>query len=114
MENGPIADFEMCFQNQTKVYHSQSKGTLEIKVKISPDIFETHKFIITRSKEPDYPHELLHIVKHMQDCLKQCLDIERNGQKDPNTVYPLILKSRSHVNENGNITSVGWGSKDNN
>jgi hypothetical protein len=110
MENGPIADFEMCFQNQTKVYHSQSKGTLEIKVRTSLDTFETYKFTITGSKEPDYPRELLHIVKHTQDCLKQCLDIERNGQ---NAVYPLTLKSISHVNENSSISNVEWGIKDN-
>src|ERR1051325_4258088 len=110
MENGPLADFEMCFRNKIKVYNSQSKGTLEIKVpsRTLLGTFETYKFTITANIKPDYPRELLHIIRHMQDCLEQCLDIERNGQKVPSTVYPLILKSRNHVNENSNTASIGW------
>ena len=115
MENGPLADFEMCFHNKIKVYNSQSKGTLEIKVpsRTSLDTFETYKFNITANKEPDYPRNLTHIIRHMHDCLKQCLDVERNSQENPSTGYPLILKSRNHVNQNSNTTNIGWGSKDN-
>ncbi|CAG8671741.1 10923_t:CDS:2, partial [Ambispora leptoticha] len=100
MENGPMADFEMWFSNRTMVRHSVAKESLEITIPSSTqkDNFVKHKFTINNNLDLKLPLELLSIFKHMQDCLKQCLDIERNGSLNSSTVYPLILRSsRSQV-----------------
>jgi hypothetical protein len=57
------------------------------------------------TRDIDLPRELIPLFKHSQDCLTQCLEIEKEAKIG--TVYPLVLK-----NHKANFgTSVGTGSR---
>ncbi|KAJ3089464.1 Serine/threonine-protein kinase plk4 [Quaeritorhiza haematococci] len=131
MENGPLADFEMVFYNGVKVHNSVSKQSLEIQLPPSfssdsdvpgapttsppPSSLKSGGWIVHQidtSQPPDQlsttlSPQLLPIFQHIQECLRQCLDIERSGRLGDNNApagstagvhgaqqhYPLILKS---------------------
>ncbi|KAJ3052841.1 hypothetical protein HK097_005568 [Rhizophlyctis rosea] len=108
MENGPLADFEMVFYSGIRVHYSVARNALEIKVPKSdsnqPTDFEVHRTNTSQPERIELPPTLTPVFKHVQECLRQCMDIERSGKLDANTRYPLILKSsRTQVISNLNI-----------
>jgi hypothetical protein len=98
MENGPPADFEMYFYNGVRVHNSVVKSQLQIKIPAKSERQESpviHTIDTTPGKRLSVPQELTSIFQHVQECLRQCVDIEKSGKLDPNTTYPVILKSSS-------------------
>ncbi|TPX56203.1 hypothetical protein PhCBS80983_g04689 [Powellomyces hirtus] len=104
MENSPLADFETMFYNSIRAHYSVSSGTIEIKIPRSDDPekkdFEKHQIPLSSplegnaaSDRVDIPMHLAPIVRHVQECLKQCMDVERSGKLDSGSQYPIILKS---------------------
>ncbi|KAJ3293304.1 Serine/threonine-protein kinase plk4 [Borealophlyctis nickersoniae] len=97
MENGPLADFEMIFYNGIKVHNSVGRQMLEIKMPHYPASGGTepqvHRIDMSHPESIQLPPSLTPIFKHVQECLRQCMDIERSGKLDTTTRYPLILKS---------------------
>ncbi|KAH6600016.1 hypothetical protein BASA50_002603 [Batrachochytrium salamandrivorans] len=110
LDNGPVSDFEMAFYNGVRVHTSVSKQIVEIRVPFptqtrsgaptpatkSTSNFVVHKLDLSRSDSMAVPSDVLPIFKHAQECLRQCLDIERSSSLDKHTQYPIILKS-SHT-----------------
>lgn len=43
------------------------------------------------------PTQYFPIMKHSQECLKQCLEVEKSSRFDTCTKYPLILKSSQAI-----------------
>ncbi|KAJ3204106.1 hypothetical protein HDU67_009773, partial [Dinochytrium kinnereticum] len=129
MENGPLADFEMSFYNGTRIRHSNSKRLLEITVPKphhpsdsspptahpppqppSPSDKITHRFDISRPERIAIPPHLLNVFRHVQECLRQCLDVE--SSLPSSQVYPVILKSSNAAGDDGAVgvegVSQGW------
>ncbi|KAJ8324495.1 hypothetical protein QVD99_002515 [Batrachochytrium dendrobatidis] len=110
MENGQIPDFEMIFYSGVRVHTSVSKQTLEIRVpkppvskpgvlastSKTPHDYFVQKVDLSRPDDISLPSDLQSIFKHAQECLRQCLDIDRSGKFDKHTRFPIILKS-SHT-----------------
>ncbi|KAJ3188955.1 hypothetical protein HDU85_004672 [Gaertneriomyces sp. JEL0708] len=97
MENGPLADFEMVFYSGTRAHYSGSRGTVELKIpsgeSSDAERYETHSISLAPNERADVPAHLASLVKHIQECLKQCTDVELSGKLDSSTKYPVILKS---------------------
>jgi hypothetical protein len=112
MENGPQPDFEVTFYNGVKCNHSSSKGTLEFKIPrtgvlpTDPVSYETHRFDILKKKDLNIPPFLLSLFQHVQQCIRQCLDIERTSKSDSNVEYPLVLKSSNCQNKTDSNNST--------
>jgi hypothetical protein len=85
MENSPLNDVEMHFYDGTKVHNSVSKGMMTITLK-----GEKQHCIDLIKGESAVPVNLLPIFRHTQECLKQCVAIERNSSS-----FPVILKCDS-------------------
>ncbi|KAI8916099.1 hypothetical protein EDD86DRAFT_10619 [Gorgonomyces haynaldii] len=99
MENAPEADFHMSFYNGIKVHSLTGKKCVEIKIPPNLAEMEVHgDFRIDLTKEAQVEPFLEPILKHCQECLRQCLEIEETAKKDQTTKFPLILKS-SQVNQ---------------
>ncbi|KAJ3022464.1 Serine/threonine-protein kinase plk4 [Thoreauomyces humboldtii] len=123
MENSPLADFEIMFYNNTRAHYSVSKETVEIKVPRGSGDMEKYQIRLpglaalgSGGGDPiDVPSELAPIVRHIQECLKQCMDVERSGKLNSSTHYPIILKS-SHcrvVSTSGGGGGEGVGGRNN-
>ena len=93
MENSPHPDFEAVFYNGTKIHTSTTKNTLEIKVPIPNGEITTHRLELGNFQQLELPSELVGAVKHVQECLKQCLEIERNESGAGNQEWPVVLKT---------------------
>lgn len=103
MENEPSPDFEMNFYaGGTKILISLLKNEMIIKnsnQKSDKEPMEMVKF------SPIYPdqeqltavQQLL--IKHAQDCLKQCIEIQDAAKGDSQAKYPIILKSSTCRND---------------
>lgn len=95
MENTPTPDFEMNFYSGTKVQHSVTKKRLKITMAKSSSK-EPETFIIDLTNTSPQIHPSIQtLFIHVQDCLKQCLEIEKNSGEDSSIAYPLVLKSSS-------------------
>ena len=104
MENDPDPDFEMKFYSDgTKVNFSLARSELIIKVPLSESSndcrTDTVKFnsIYPDQEQLSASQQLL--VKHAQDCLKQCMEVESAAKADRNAKYPIILKSSNCKND---------------
>ncbi|TPX61796.1 hypothetical protein SpCBS45565_g07173 [Spizellomyces sp. 'palustris'] len=104
MENAPLADFEMVFYNGTRAHYSVSRGMMEVRLSRGDsegrESAEVHQIrlpspsVATSTCETlDIPSHVAPVVRHVQECLKQCMDVERSGKLDSTTRYPVILKS---------------------
>lgn len=100
MENGPLPDFEMNFYaGGIKILISLLKKEITIKnYSQTNDVLakEPTDIIKFNTLYPDQEqlapvHQLL--IKHAQDCLKQCTDIQEAAKADSLAKYPIILKS---------------------
>ncbi|KAJ3192514.1 Serine/threonine-protein kinase plk4 [Irineochytrium annulatum] len=102
MENGPNADFEMSYYNGVKVHNSPSKNTLEVKTPTAEvssgekATYTTHRFDLSQMEGIKIPSALASVLKHAQECLRQCLSIEKSARRDTQSSYPIIVKS-SHA-----------------
>ncbi|TPX36160.1 hypothetical protein SmJEL517_g01652 [Synchytrium microbalum] len=97
MENGPLADFEMTFHNsETKVHYSVAKNSLQITCqRPGSSTTETHTIDTSNVSNLSLQSHLIPIFKHVQDCLRQCLDVESSSKTDGSTKYPMIIKASS-------------------
>ncbi|KAI9100691.1 hypothetical protein DFS34DRAFT_615441 [Phlyctochytrium arcticum] len=102
MENAPLADFEMVFYSGTRTHYSVPKGEMEIRMPAGHGRNEAETVRIQvplddgggGNVDVDISPTVAPIVKHVQECLKQCVDVERSGKlEDPGTRFPVILKS---------------------
>lgn len=100
MENDPSPDFEMNFYTGgTKIHISLLKKEITIKNPHPTSEGGTAGQIDTVRFKTLYPdqdqltvaQQLL--IKHAQDCLKQCNDIQNAAKADTQAKYPIILKS---------------------
>lgn len=94
MENSPHADFEMVFYNGTKVHISSAKHEITIRQPntASESGTEVIKRSLLNSDSLDIPQNETLILKHAQECLKQCLNVENSIALDQ-PKYPVIIKS---------------------
>ena len=94
MENSPHADFEMVFYNGIKVHISSAKHEVTIRQPATES--ESGCEIIKRSllnlDNLDIPQNEMLVLKHAQECLKQCLNVEKSVSSDQ-PKYPVIIKS---------------------
>ncbi|KAJ3123831.1 hypothetical protein HK098_001622 [Nowakowskiella sp. JEL0407] len=104
MENSPLSDFDMNFYNGIKVHNSTTRSILEFKIpievhksmcdhdsrktKTEPEVL--YSYNISALSSLQLPSHLVPIFKHVQECLRQCTEIERNSEEG---IFPLILKS---------------------
>ena len=111
MENTPVPDFEMTFYTGMKVQISVGRDEIDIKIpatlrrdfpcmtanmKTTPDC-DVHKINLKQMERGVViPVELQPVIKHAQECLKQCMDVEHSESNNTSAKYPVILKS-SHV-----------------
>ncbi|KAJ3008027.1 UNVERIFIED_CONTAM: Serine/threonine-protein kinase plk4, partial [Siphonaria sp. JEL0065] len=105
MENFPDPDFEMAFYNGVKVHHSCKFGRISFRVPVKgsgggggEEECQVHEFDISGSKNVDIPTELAGVFRHVQECLRQCLDIDKSTEACQGNSYPLILKSSNTGN----------------
>jgi hypothetical protein len=105
MENGPSPDFEMNFYaGGTKILISLLKNEIIIKkYSEANDGIEKAPMEIVKFKTVYPDQEQLTAVqyqqiKHAQDCLKQCKEIEDSAKHDLLAKYPIILKSSTCTN----------------
>ncbi|KAJ3226639.1 Serine/threonine-protein kinase plk4 [Clydaea vesicula] len=83
---------------------SQINSSIEISTAPLDNEKDGAKFTMNLSeKNADIPSFLIPLFKHSQDCLTQCLEIENIASKDPNTLYPLILKSHNTINQSATM-----------
>lgn len=100
MENCP-PDFLAVFHNDVKIHTSTLKNSIDILIPESLYAqFPKSKYVIDL-KRPDDPVECRAIVQHAQECLRQCMELEKSSRFDKCTKYPLILKSCHSVTERG-------------
>ncbi|KAJ3259012.1 hypothetical protein HDU77_002003 [Chytriomyces hyalinus] len=116
MENG---DFEMVFYNGAKVAYRGGKtgrhvvvfksasGDASTKGTLNPAV-EQREFDLSDGTV-QIPAHLAVVFKHMQECLRQCLDIEEQSVEGgaSGIVFPLILKSSNISNAGGSATAPG-------
>ncbi|KAI8591672.1 hypothetical protein BDZ88DRAFT_487338 [Geranomyces variabilis] len=138
MENSPQADFEALFYNGTRAHYSASTGIICIKIPRSTTSnggngnttsaateYEKHEIRLSPPANgsttttsgggagavivsTDIPQRLGPVVRHVQECFKQCVDVERSGKLGDEGVdsnvetstatgttgtFPVILKS---------------------
>ncbi|KAJ3158441.1 Serine/threonine-protein kinase plk4 [Geranomyces michiganensis] len=131
MENSPQADFEALFYSGTRAHYSASTGIISIKIpkassdnssNLTPEAgtssppspeYERHEIRLSAPSgggggqnggatiTTDIPTRLGPVVRHVQECFKQCVDVERSGKLSDNnaiddtatTTFPVILKS---------------------
>ncbi|TPX51472.1 hypothetical protein SeLEV6574_g00253 [Synchytrium endobioticum] len=94
MENGPLADFEMVFYSDVKVHYSVAKNSLQITCKKPGSIgTETHTVDTSNVANLSLQPHIVPIFKHVQECLRQCLDVEASAKSDGTTKYPIIVKA---------------------
>ncbi|KAJ3235998.1 hypothetical protein HDU81_011269 [Chytriomyces hyalinus] len=112
MENG---DFEMVFYNGTKVAYRGGKTGRNVVVFKSPGgdagtkgTVEPREFDLSDGTV-QIPADLAVVFKHMQECLRQCLDIEEQSVEGgaSGIVFPLILKSSNISNPGGSANTAG-------
>ncbi|KAK9761607.1 hypothetical protein K7432_013372 [Basidiobolus ranarum] len=89
MENGPLADFEMDFYNGIKVQNSASRGVLQIRNVQEEGSARDYNFDTNSNAKFVIPTGLKPIFRHIQECLKTCLDIEQTHQHTSD--YPIII-----------------------
>ena len=103
MENEPFADFEMTFYTGVKIHNSAARKELTMKIPVGssskPDTFETIRIDMTRPDLVGLTSSQAVLFKHVQDCIRQCIDVEKSSRLDPTTKYPIILKSSRCQNE---------------
>lgn len=106
MENDPLPDFEMNFYTGgTKIHMSLLKKELTIKNPNPMNDGAKDGQIDTVRFKTLYPdQEQLTVaqqlwIKHAQDCLKQCKDIQNAAIADSQAKYPIILKSSTCRND---------------
>jgi hypothetical protein len=88
MENSP-PNCHITFYSGQKINTDTRASTVTIKSSSHADIV-----INTReSRNVNLPVDLVPLFKHSQDCLSQCLEIEKGCGTD--TVYPLVLKNQT-------------------
>lgn len=96
MENDPLPDFEMNFYNDgTKILISSQRKEITIK---SPNpqngsAIDTLRFNTLYPDQEQLTVAQQLMIKHAQDCQKQCIDIQNSAKADPQAKYPIILKS---------------------
>lgn len=105
MENDPLPDFEMQFHDGTRIYNYSSRKQLEIRLGPehrgsadldSPIVIDLEKVPIT------VPQDLLPIFKHVQECLRRCMDIEKATRTKDAEEFPIVVKPhRPHVPSGG-------------
>jgi hypothetical protein len=97
MENTPCPDFHLSFQNGIKTI---LKGSI-VEIQIPESLTEQY---CKRIIKPNFVYKIdlniahledvyLPTFKHAQECLRQCLELEKSSRFDTCTKYPLILKS---------------------
>ncbi|KAI9021092.1 hypothetical protein DFJ74DRAFT_112692 [Hyaloraphidium curvatum] len=111
MENDPLPDFEMHFYDGTRVLNSAGRKQLEIRL---PDTMHVsahgsgdasahgsgdapRSFTLNLDQFPvTVPQHLLPTFKHAQECLRQCMEIEKSSRmKDPGS-FPIVVRSNRH------------------
>ncbi|KAJ3392903.1 hypothetical protein HDU92_008125 [Lobulomyces angularis] len=103
MENSPPS-CQVIFYNGCKVIMCTRNSSIEISTAPLDNEKDGAKFTMNLSeKNADIPSFLIPLFKHSQDCLTQCLEIENIASKDPNTLYPLILKSHNTINQSATM-----------
>ncbi|KAL7749100.1 hypothetical protein RI367_005505 [Sorochytrium milnesiophthora] len=112
MENAPQADFEVQFYSGTRIVYLTAKNTLDIKSEDGHLLQSIDMSALLPSQRSSHsgsgqtvtvPPEYRELVRHTQDCLRQCLEIERSVKLDPAVRFPLTLKSSSTSLVSGNV-----------
>jgi hypothetical protein len=93
MENFPRGDFEMNFYNGPKIHISTNRREFTIKNSSQSTKPEVFFFDPSKPDSINLDPSQVPIFRHAQECLKQCLEVEMSSLEDPNTRFPLIIKS---------------------
>ncbi|KAJ3393904.1 Serine/threonine-protein kinase plk4 [Entophlyctis sp. JEL0112] len=135
MENSPQPDFEMNFYSGLKVHHNSRTGRIVFKVPQetstqrdhsgsggSPE-YTVHEYDISEGSDNsilDLPDLLISAFKHLQECLRQCLDAEKSAANDESEIgdnctsegakssFPLILKSSNICSNTGDRKNLAY------
>lgn len=101
MENSPDPDFHLLFYNGIKSLISQNTVEITVPESITPQYCDgnfrqpnfTYRINTNTANSADIKPVFLPIFKHAQECLQQCLEVEKSSRFDKCTKYPLILKT---------------------
>ncbi len=93
MENSPHPDFEMLFYSGIKVHVSSLNQQISMTL---PNASTQSETVIRRNLtdlcEANLPQNQCLALKHAQECLKQCLDVEQSITSEQSK-FPVIIKS---------------------
>ena len=106
MENLPSPDFIVSFYHGVRFYQSSAKNIIEFKIpnRISEDYrfrenvtrsgdFLVYQKQLSANMSQTVDTAVRNLYIHALECLKRCTQVRDDAKLDPETIYPIIIKS---------------------